>query len=422
MTLIQSLQALEILDSRGNPTVMVTAKSDDYEATAMVPSGASTGTHEAVELRDGDKGRYDGNGVLTAVKHVNGELNDELSGFDVFDQGGLDRRMIELDGTENKGRLGANAILGVSLAAARLAAKEKGVELFEWLAAISETEEVSLPFPMMNVINGGAHADNTLDFQEFMFFPFGAHLISTPSEMKISFSDRLRAGVECFHSLKEILQERNLSTAVGDEGGFAPDLRTHEDALSLMMEAAKTAGYGDSMQLTMDPAASKFYDKDKGCYVIEGEETGTDKLIDYYAYLCDKYPIVSLEDPLFEDDWEGWVKLTAKLGDTVQIVGDDLLVTNVGRIQKAIELKACNSVLIKVNQIGTLTEAIEAIKCARDSGLTAVVSHRSGDTEDTFIADLSVGLATEQIKTGSLSRSERIAKYNRLLVIEELLG
>lgn len=408
MPTITDLKAREVLDSRGNPTVEVEIFSENHKAWAIVPSGASTGAHEAVELRDGDTDRYMGKGVLKAVANVNGEMKESILGMKLGSQRELDQHLIELDGTDNKGRLGANAILGVSLAYARLSAMEQGMKFYQYLADISSTAEISLPRPMMNVINGGQHADNTLDIQEFMLFPKAE-----------SFSENLRIGTEVFHHMKKILQERNLSTAVGDEGGFAPNLHTHEEALSIMAEATEAAGHTSKMEYALDAAASEFYLVDKKVYVIEGEETPAEKLIEYYSYLCEKYPIVSIEDPLHEDDWEGWVSITEKLGDKVQLVGDDLLVTNVKRLQQAIDQKACNAILIKFNQIGTLSETIDAIQMAQQNGMRAIVSHRSGETEDTSIADLAVGLNAGEIKTGSLSRTDRLAKYNQLLRIEE---
>ena len=408
MPTITSVKSRQVLDSRGNPTVEVEIFSENHKAWAIVPSGASTGAHEAVELRDGDETIYNGKGVLRAVANVEGEIKKSILGFEPGKQKELDQKLIDLDGTNNKGRLGANAILGVSLAYARLSAIEQGKKFYIYLRDISGTTKMSLPRPMMNVINGGQHADNSLEIQEFMLFP-KAH----------SFAENLRIGAETFHKLKKILQERQMTTSVGDEGGFAPNLRTHEEALGIMMEASKAAGHEGNMEFAIDAAASEFYDPDKNMYVIEGEKLSAEKLIDYYVYLCGKYPISSLEDPLHEDDWDNWVKITEKLGGRIQIVGDDLLVTNVERLQKAIDMKACNAILIKLNQIGTLSETIAAIKLAHNNGFRAVVSHRSGETEDTSIADLAVGLNTGQIKTGSLCRTERVAKYNQLLRIEE---
>jgi len=402
---ITNLKSRQVLDSRGNPTVEVEMYADDMMARAIVPSGASTGAHEAVELRDGDMNVYMGKGVLKAVQNVQTEIAEKVMGFELGKQREFDEMLIALDGTENKSRLGANAILGASLAYARLSG---GEPLYKYLGTISGTNEFTLPRPMMNVINGGQHADNTLDIQEFMLFPKGKN-----------FSENLRIGTEVFHHLKKLLQEKNMTTSVGDEGGFAPNLTTHEEALGIMLEATQRAGHEAVMEFALDAAATEFYNEEKKVYVIEGEETTADQLISYYEYLCNKFPIVSIEDPLFEDDWEGWVKMTEKLGDRIQIVGDDLLVTNVKRLQKAIDTKACNAILIKLNQIGTLSETIDAIQLAQKNGLKVIVSHRSGETEDTTIADLSVGLNAGQIKTGSLSRTDRIAKYNQLLRIEE---
>lgn len=409
MPTITNVKARQVLDSRGNPTVEVELFSENHKAWAIVPSGASTGAHEAVELRDGEEA-YMGKGVLKACRNVEGEIKDAILEMELGKQRELDQALINLDGTENKARLGANAILGVSLAYARLSAIEAGQKFYEYLASSSGTSIKTIPRPMMNVINGGQHADNTLDIQEFMLFPKAD-----------SFSENLRIGTEVFHHLKKLLQERNLATSVGDEGGFAPNLQTHEEALSAMAEATERAGHTSKMEYALDAAASEFYDADKQVYLIEGEETTADKLIDFYAYLCDKYPIVSIEDPLHEDDWEGWKQITEKLGAKVQLVGDDLLVTNVKRLQRAIDEKACNAILIKFNQIGTLSETIDAIQMAQQNGMNAIISHRSGETEDTSIADLAVGLNAGQIKTGSLSRTDRVAKYNQLLRIEEEL-
>lgn len=410
MPTITNVHARQVLDSRGNPTVEVELFSENHKAWAIVPSGASTGAYEAVELRDGDTNTYLGKGVLKAVANVNGEIKDAIMGMELGGQRELDQHLIDLDGTDNKGRLGANAILGVSLAYARLSAIEQGTKFYQYLAEISNTAQMSLPRPMMNVINGGQHADNTLDIQEFMLFPKAT-----------SFSENLRIGTEVFHHMKKILQERNMATSVGDEGGFAPNLHTHEEALAVMVEASEKAGHMEQMEFALDAAASEFYDAGKKLYIIEGEETTAEKLIEYYAYLCEKFPIVSIEDPLHEDDWEHWQQITEKLGEKVQLVGDDLLVTNVKKLQEAIEKKACNAILIKFNQIGTLSETIDAIQMAQENGMNAIVSHRSGESEDTSIADLAVGLNAGQIKTGSLSRTDRIAKYNQLLRIEEEL-
>jgi len=410
MAKIKDLKARQVLDSRGNPTVEVEIFSENYQARFIVPSGASTGAHEAVELRDGDETVFMGKGVLKAVNNVATEIKEEVVGMKFDLQKELDQKLIKLDGTENKSRLGANAILGVSLAYARLSAMELEKPLYQHFSDISETEAPTLPRPMMNVINGGRHADNSLDIQEFMIFP-----------KAMKFSENLRIGAEVFQHLKKLLQEKNMSTAVGDEGGFAPNLQTHEEAISVMVEAAERAGHMKNMRFTLDAAASEFYDADKKIYLIEGEETTAEKLIDYYTYLCDKYPIVSIEDPLHEDDWENWTSITKRLGDKVRIVGDDLLVTNVNRLQMAIDRKACNAILIKLNQIGTLSETIDAINLAYENNIDVIVSHRSGETEDTTIADLAVGTNTGYIKAGSLSRSERVCKYNQLLRIEEEL-
>ncbi len=408
------LHAREVLDSRGNPTVQVEARAGEHFASAMVPSGASTGIHEAVELRDGDQARYGGKGVLRAVENVNRTLSDALEGWDVMDQQGLDRRMIELDGTPNKGRLGANAILGVSLAASRLAAVAQGLPYYRHLARLGGNERLIMPTPMMNVLNGGRHALRSVDMQEFMIVPVGAP----------SFREALRYGSETFHALKKIVDERGFPTAVGDEGGFAPSLGKNEEALQLIVDAIQKAGYrpGEDIALAMDPAASEFFED--GQYRLKGEglSLSAEEMVDYYARLCAKYPIVSIEDGLAQDDWSGFRLMSERMGDSLQLVGDDLLVTNTRRLQRAIDEKACNSILIKLNQIGTLTETIEAIRMAHAAGFTAVISHRSGETEDSSIADLAVGMGAGQIKTGSLCRSDRIAKYNRLLAIEDELG
>lgn len=414
MPKIKDLHARQILDSRGNPTIEVDIYSEDNFARAAVPSGASTGVHEAVELRDGDNSKYLGQGVLKAVSNVNDIIKSAVVGHDIYDQEGLDKKMIELDGTENKGKLGANAILGVSLACARLAANSKNQFLFEYL----NPNAVRMPVPMMNIMNGGKHADSGLDIQEFMIMPVGAK----------SFSQALRMGSEIFHTLKKILKKNNLGTGVGDEGGFAPNLPNNEAAFDLIIEAINQAGYkaGENVKLAIDPAASEFYDKEKGIYKIKVEgmpkELSSEEMVEYWEGIVSKYPLISIEDGLSEDDWDGWVLQQKNQGDKIQIVGDDLLVTNVKRLQKAIELKAANSILIKLNQIGTLTETIQAIKMAKEAGWTAVVSHRSGETEDTTIADFVVAMETGQIKTGSLCRTDRICKYNQLLRIEEHLG
>ena len=405
MSLIESIHALEILDSRGNPTLKVTVRSrDGFLGQASVPSGASTGEHEAAELRDNDPKRYGGKGVLKAISHVNGPIQHLLKGMSVFEQEAIDGAMIELDGTENKGRLGANAILGASLAAAKCAANTKRIPLYRYLGP----ENHLLPCPMMNVINGGVHANNGLDFQEFMIRPIGAP----------SFKEALRYGAEVFHTLKGLIKDRGLSTAVGDEGGFAPQFASHEEALDLIVEAIERAGYTPKTDLTiaLDPASSEFFKNGK----YSGKTT--DEQISYLKTLCEIYPIDSIEDGLEQNDWSGWVKLTRELGKKIQLVGDDIFVTNTRFLQKAIDKGAANAILIKVNQIGTLTESKAAIKMAKDHNYKTVISHRSGETEDTTIADLAVAFECGQIKTGSLCRSERIAKYNRLLEIEEELG
>ncbi len=406
MSLIESCRALEILDSRGNPTLKVTVLSQDgFMGQASVPSGASTGEHEAVELRDNDPKRYGGKGVLKAVGNVNTSLNQFLKGKSIFEQVAIDKAMIALDGTENKARLGANAILGVSLAVAKCAANAKKLPLYRYLGG---PDANLLPCPMMNVINGGMHADNGLDFQEFMIHPIGAP----------SFHEALRYGAETFHALKSLIKKRGLSTAVGDEGGFAPRLASHEEALDLIVEAIQKAGYRPKQDITiaLDPASSEFYKSGK----YSGKTT--DEQIAYLIKLTEQYPIDSIEDGLDQNDWDGWVKLTQKMGEKIQLVGDDIFVTNTHFLQKAIDLHVANSILIKVNQIGTLTETAEAIKLAKAHNYKTVVSHRSGETEDTTIADLAVAFGCSQIKTGSLCRSERIAKYNRLLEIEAELG
>ena len=411
MAKIVDIHAREILDSRGNPTVEAEVKlASGVIGCAKVPSGASTGTREAVELRDGDPDRYLGKGVLKAVANVNGEIREALVGMDAADQAALDRRMIELDGTENKGRLGANAILAVSLAAAHAAAADGNVPLYVYL----KDREFCLPVPMMNIINGGAHADNNVDFQEFMILPVGAP----------SFREALRYGAEVFHHLKSVLKKRGYSTAVGDEGGFAPNLSSNEEALQVILEAIEKAGYrpGEDIALGLDVASSEFHQD--GQYVLASENRRFDSagFADYLADWVARYPILSIEDGMAEDDWDGWKLLTEKLGDKIQLVGDDLFVTNPAIFRQGIERHIANSILIKVNQIGTLTETLEAVRMAHDAGYTAVISHRSGETEDVTIADLAVAWGTGQIKTGSLSRSDRIAKYNRLLKIEESLG
>ena len=414
MAYIEDLVAREVLDSRGNPTVEVEVLLDDgTEGRAIVPSGASTGVHEAVELRDGDKGRYLGKGTLTAVKNVNEIIADEIVGMDPFDQPGLDKVLIELDGTPNKGKLGANAILGVSLAVARAAAESIGLPFFQYLGGVNAKV---LPVPMMNILNGGSHADNTVDIQEFMIMPVGASC----------FREALRMGAETFHNLKKILKDRGLNTNVGDEGGYAPDLKTNEEAIQVIIEAIKQAGYepGKDICIALDCAASEFYDEEKNVYDWKGEGRvmTAAELCAFYEDICSKYPVLSIEDGMAEDDWDGWKLLNEKIGDRVQLVGDDLFVTNTERLKRGIEEKAANSILIKVNQIGSLTETLDAIEMAKKAGFTAVVSHRSGETEDTTIADLVVGVNAGLIKTGSASRTDRICKYNQLLRIEEMLG
>ncbi len=412
MASIVELRAREILDSRGNPTVEVDVILDSGTVgRAAVPSGASTGSREAVELRDGDPRRYGGKGVQKAVANVTGEILHRVRGMQVENQGKLDRALIELDGTLNKARLGANAILGVSLAAARAASREHDMALFRWLGG---EHAVTLPVPQMNIINGGVHADNNLDFQEFMIVPLGAP----------SFSEALRYAAEIFHALKKVLHERKLSTAVGDEGGFAPDLPSHEAALEIILEAIARAGFtaGQDVCLALDPASSEFF-RDGRYQMDSGQrQLSSTELADYLARLVDRYPIISIEDGMAENDWEGWKILTQKLGSRVQVVGDDIFVTDTRILQQGIQEGIGNSALIKVNQIGTLTETFAAINMAVDAGYSAVVSHRSGETEDTSIADIAVGSRATQIKTGSLSRSDRLAKYNQLLRIEETLG
>ncbi|WP_320162838.1 phosphopyruvate hydratase [uncultured Trichococcus sp.] len=415
MPYITDILAREVLDSRGNPTIEVEVYTESGAfGRGMVPSGASTGEHEAIELRDGDKARYLGKGVLKAVENVNDIIADAILGFDVRDQLAIDKTMIDLDGTPNKEKLGANAILAVSIAVARAAADYLDVPLYQYLGGFNAK---TLPTPMMNIINGGSHADNSIDFQEFMIMPVGAP----------SFKEALRMGAEVFHALAAILKSKGYSTAVGDEGGFAPNLGSNEEGFEVIIEAIEKAGYvpGKDVVLAMDAASSEFYNKEKGVYDLadsgEGEKT-VDEMIEFYAELCKKYPIISIEDGLDENDWEGTKKLTEVLGDKVQIVGDDLFVTNTEKLSKAIELGVANSILIKVNQIGSLTETFEAIEMAKKAGYTAVVSHRSGETEDATIADIAVATNAGQIKTGSLSRTDRIAKYNQLLRIEDQLG
>jgi enolase len=411
MTSIEDVRALEVLDSRGNPTVAATVRlASGAEGRAAVPSGASTGAHEAVELRDGGA-RYGGKGVLNAVGFVNGEIAEAVLGRDAFDQVGLDQAMIELDGTPNKARLGANAILAVSLAAARAVADTLEMPLYRYLGGVNGR---ILPVPMMNVINGGKHADNRVDMQEFMLAPVGFD----------TFSEALRAGVETFHALKKVLSKAGYDTNVGDEGGFAPNLGSNVEAVEVLLEAIEKAGYtpGEQMALALDPAATELYRN--GAYHLEAEDKvlSSEEMVAYWADWAQRYPIVSLEDGLAEDDWDGWAALTRAIGDRVQLVGDDLFVTNVERLGRGIRENVGNAILVKVNQIGTLTESLDAIELAKSAGFRNMISHRSGETEDTFIADLAVGVNAGQIKTGSASRSDRLAKYNRLLAIEAELG
>ncbi len=415
MPFITDVYAREVLDSRGNPTVEVEVYTESGAfGRAIVPSGASTGEHEAVELRDGNAKRYLGKGVLKAVENVNDIIAPEIIGYDVTQQVTIDKIMIELDGTENKAKLGANAILGVSMAVAHAAADYYGMPLYLYLGGFNAKE---LPVPMMNILNGGSHADNNVDFQEFMIMPVGAE----------TFSEALRMGTEVFHHLKKVLNQKGLNTAVGDEGGFAPNLESNEAAIKVIIEAINNAGYkpGKDVYLAMDVASSEFFDKEKGKYVLAGEggkELTAKELVHFYEELVNKYPIISIEDGLDENDWEGWAYLTKVLGDKVQLVGDDLFVTNTKRLLTGIEKHVGNSILIKVNQIGTLTETFEAVETAKRAGYTAVISHRSGETEDATIADIAVALNAGQIKTGSASRTDRIAKYNQLLRIEDELG
>ena len=415
MSQIVKVYGREILDSRGNPTVEV----DVYTAAgavgrAAVPSGASTGVHEAVELRDGQKDRFMGKGVLKAVQNVNSTLAEAVEGMEVSDQAELDARMIEVDGTENKGAMGANALLGISLAAAKAAAQETGQDLYRYVGGCNATV---LPVPMMNILNGGSHADNRVDFQEFMIMPVGAP----------TFREAVRMGSEVFHNLKKVLKERGYSTNVGDEGGFAPDLKSNEEALEVILQAIENAGYKpkEDICIALDPASSEFFDTEKNIYKLKwstGDELTPAQMVDYWKTWCDKYPIIAIEDGMAEDDWDGWKLLTDTIGNRCQLVGDDLFVTNVKRLQMGLDKKVANSILIKVNQIGTLTETINAVSLAQRNLYTAVMSHRSGETEDTTIADLAVALGTGQIKTGSASRTDRICKYNQLMRIEEMLG
>lgn len=414
MPIIEKIIARQILDSRGNPTVEVDVFTESAFGRAAVPSGASTGEHEAVELRDGDKTKYLGKGVLKAVEHVNTIINDALTGMLITQQTEIDRKLIELDGTENKSKLGANAILGVSLACAKAGADFTGLPLYRYIGG---TMANVLPSPMMNVLNGGAHADNTVDFQEFMIMPLGF----------TKFSDALRCGAEIFHALKSLLKSKGYNTSVGDEGGFAPNVKSNEEAIELVIEAVGKAGYKikDDVMIALDPAASEFFDKDKGKYIFkksDKRELTPLQMAEYWENWVKTYPIISLEDGMAEDDWDGWKILTDKLGKTVQLVGDDLFVTNTKRLAHGIEKGIGNSILIKVNQIGTLTETLEAVDLAKRNGYTSIISHRSGETEDTTIAQIAVATNAGQIKTGSLSRTDRIAKYNELLRIEEELG
>ena len=415
MSLIDNVVAREILDSRGNPTVEVDVYLDSGAfGRAAVPSGASTGEHEAVELRDGDKARYLGKGVQKAVENVNEIICNELLDMDALEQVEIDRTMIELDGTENKGKLGANAILGVSLAVAKAAANELDIPLYRYIGG---TNAKTLPVPMANILNGGAHSSAPIDFQEYMVMPVGSS----------SFKEGIRCVAEVFHNLKNILHDKGLSTTVGDEGGFAPDLKDNEEPLKVIMQAIEKAGYkpGEDVCIAMDPASSEFYDKDKKKYIFkksDKRELSSAEMVDFYAHLVNNYPIISIEDATAEDDWEGWKILTEKLGKKVQLVGDDLFVTNVKRLQMGLDKGVANSILIKVNQIGSLTETLDSIELAKTHNYTSVVSHRSGETEDTTIADIVVATNAGQIKTGSASRSDRIAKYNQLLRIEEELG
>jgi enolase len=414
MSLIASIFARQILDSRGNPTIEVDVITENgILGRAAVPSGASTGVHEAVELRDNDKSIYMGKGVLKAVNHVNTVIEEALVGMDVFEQKKIDYLLLELDGTENKSNLGANAILGTSLAVAKAAAQEAGLSLYQYIGGVGA---VTMPVPMMNILNGGSHADNLIDIQEFMVMPFGAK----------SFSEGLRWGTEVFHHLKAVLKSKGMSTNVGDEGGFAPNLGSNEEAIQVVMQAVEKAGFrlGIDMSIALDAAASEFYNSKTGLYHFEstGENRNSAEMVAYWEEWCKKYPIISVEDGLAEDDWDGWKLATEKLGKSVQLVGDDLFVTNTTRLQRGINEEIANSILIKVNQIGTLTETKEAVNLAKKNNYSSVMSHRSGETEDNTIADLAVALKTGQIKTGSASRSDRMSKYNQLLRIEEELG
>ena len=414
MSTIIEVNAREILDSRGNPTIEVEVLTESgFYGSAAVPSGASTGEHEAVELRDGDKSRYLGKGTLKAVQNVNEIIAPEIIGEDVLDQAWIDNLMIELDGTPNKAKLGANATLGVSLAVARAAANFVGLPFYKYIGGVNARV---LPVPMMNILNGGKHADNNVDLQEFMIFPVGAKC----------FAEALRMGVETFHQLKSVLKKKGMNTAVGDEGGFAPNLRSNEEAIEVILEAAAKTGYkiGSELFIALDPASSSFYNTETKKYELKSENRSlsSEEMVDYYKNLVDKYPIISIEDGMAEDDWDGWKLMVKKLGNRIQIVGDDLTVTNVERLSRAIKEKAINSILIKLNQIGTLTETLNAIELAHRSGFTTVISHRSGETEDTTIADLAVAVNSGQIKSGSACRTDRICKYNQLLRIEEELA
>ncbi len=414
MSLISKVHARQILDSRGNPTIEVDVITrNGILGRAAVPSGASTGIHEAVELRDGNKQLYLGKGVLNAVSNVNTTINEALHGMDVFDQKAIDLLLIKLDGTSNKSNLGANAILGTSLAVARAAAEEAGLSMYRYIGGVGA---VTMPVPMMNILNGGSHADNLIDIQEFMVMPFGAS----------SFSEGLRWGTEVFHHLKSVLKSKGMSTNVGDEGGFAPNLGSNDEAIEVVIQAIEKAGFkpGDDMYVALDAASSEFYKSDKGIYHFEstGAEMSSEEMVDYWVNWCNKYPIISIEDGLAEDDWNGWKLATEKLGSKIQLVGDDLFVTNTNRLNRGITEGIANSILVKVNQIGSLTETIEAVQMATRNSYTSVMSHRSGETEDNTIADLAVALNCGQIKTGSASRSDRMSKYNQLLRIEEELG
>ncbi|MCA4900604.1 MAG: phosphopyruvate hydratase [Bacteroidota bacterium] len=415
MSLIESIHARQILDSRGNPTIEVDVVTESGAfGRAAVPSGASTGTHEAVELRDGDKKKYLGKGVLKAVENVNTKIAAEIVGFPVFDQSLIDKIMVELDGTKNKGKLGANAILGTSLAVAKAAAMEAGQSLYRYIGGVNAN---TLPVPMMNILNGGSHADNSIDFQEFMVMPVKAD----------TFSESLRMGTEIFHTLKKVLHDKNFSTNVGDEGGFAPNIKSNEEAIEIVLTAIEKAGFkpGVDVFIAMDAASSEFYDAKTKTYTFkksDGKKLKSDEMVEYWAKWAKKYPIISIEDGMAEEDWDGWKKLTDKIGSKVQLVGDDLFVTNVDFLQKGIDMGVANSILVKVNQIGSLTETINAVNLAKRNSYKSIMSHRSGETEDSTIADLAVALNTGQIKTGSASRSDRMAKYNQLIRIEEELG